>query len=594
MNKSINKGQETVKHGEAVLKFVKRTVTSTVAKAMGLILALSLATTSFAIMTLASSLNDAEALNVAGSMRMQSYRLAHDIQASSSDYTDHIVMFERSIYSPSMKALQSWTVPKDITNDYYMLIIRWHELKHVLKSQDREMYLELVAEFVQQIDAFVFKLQNFSEQKLIKLAWVGGLGLGGILIVSIFVVHYIRKQIVKPLNSLVSASQQIQSRSFDVELNVSSENEMGILTQTFNDMAAELGKLYRGLEKAVNEKTQKLQHANDSLKVLYKSSQELTVSRITQDNFEAILKHIVSLEGIVAAKLEITAEGEKPLILTEGSECTKCGANCQSQALSLDGIELGTLYWKVSLPCPDQALIDNFVQILSRAVYYNQAQRQAEQLLLMEERATIARELHDSLAQSLSYLKIQVSLLKRGMAKLPASNQLEKTTPILTELDTGLSSAYTQLRELLTTFRLSITEGSFGSALNEMTEQLSEQTEAKIELNNELSSIELDANQQVHLLQLIREATINAVKHANATTIAIRCQETEDKVTVSVIDDGVGFDKQNEKLNHYGLSIMKERASRLNGNLSVLSQMGEGCQVLLEYPKTKEVNVERI
>ncbi len=594
VNKSINKGEEAVKHGEAVLKFVKRSVTSTVAKAMGLILALSLATTSFAIITLASSLNDAEAVNVAGSMRMQSYRLAHDIQSSSADYTDHIVMFERSIYSPSMKALQSWTVPKDITNDYYMLIIRWHELKHVLRSQDREMYLELVAEFVQQIDAFVFKLQNFSEQKLIKLAWVGGLGLGGILIVSMFVVHYIRKQIVKPLNSLVSASQQIQSRSFDVELNVSSENEMGILTQTFNDMAAELGKLYRGLEKAVNEKTQKLQHANDSLKVLYKSSQELTVSRITHDNFEAILKHIVSLEGIAAAKLEITAEGEKPLILTEGGECTKCGDNCQSKALSLDGIELGTLYWKVTLPCPDQALIDNFVQILSRAVYYNQAQRQAEQLLLMEERATIARELHDSLAQSLSYLKIQVSLLKRGMAKLPESNQLEKTTPILAELDTGLSSAYTQLRELLTTFRLSITEGSFGSALNEMTEQLSEQTEAKIELNNELSSIELDANQQVHLLQLIREATINAIKHANATKISIRCQETEDKVTVSVIDDGVGFDKQNEKLNHYGLSIMQERASRLNGNLSVTSQMGEGCQVLLEYPKTKEVNVERI
>ena len=150
------------------------------------------------------------------------------------------------------------------------------------------------------------------------------------------------------------------------------------------------------------------------------------------------------------------------------------------------------MYWKVVLPCPDPALIDNFVQIISRAIYYNQAQRQAEQLLLMEERATIARELHDSLAQALSYLKIQVSLLKRGMSKLPASEQLEKTQPILLELDTGLSSAYTQLRELLTTFRLTIREGSFGNALQEMTEQLGEQTESNIVLINELSSIELD------------------------------------------------------------------------------------------------------
>lgn len=585
---------QSLPNGERVFKSVKNSVTRTVAKAMGLILALSVATTSFAIITLASSLNDAEAVNVAGSMRMQSYRLAHDIQTQSVDYPSHIQMFERSIYSPSMKALQGWTVPSDITHDYYSLIMRWHELKQVLKSQDRERYLVLVEGFVNQIDAFVFKLQNFSEQKLIKLAWVGGLGLGGILIVSLFVVHYIRKQIVRPLNALVRASEQIKSRSFDVELNVSSDNEMGILTRTFNTMAADLGKLYRGLEKAVNEKTQKLQHANDSLKVLYKSSQELTASRIGQDNFEAILAHIVSLEGISAVKLEITAEGERPLVLTQGEACSGCDHSCQSKALSLDGVELGTLYWKVALPCPDQALIDNFVQILSRAVYYNQAQRQAEQLLLMEERATIARELHDSLAQSLSYLKIQVSLLKRSMAKLPDSHQLEKTTPILAELDTGLSAAYTQLRELLTTFRLTIKEGSFGHALTEMTEQLAEQTNAEIKLSNELSSIELDANQQVHLLQLIREATINAIKHANAKNITIQCHETETKVVVSILDDGQGFDQSVEKLNHYGMSIMHERASRLCGTLAVTSQANQGCEVLLEYPKTKEPNIDRM
>jgi len=117
-----------------VFKSVKKSVTSTIAKAMVLILSLSIATTSFAIITLASSLNDAEAVNVAGSMRMQSYRLAHDIQIMSVDYAAHIEMFERSIYSPSMKALQSWTVPEDITHDYYRLIIRWHELKEVLNK----------------------------------------------------------------------------------------------------------------------------------------------------------------------------------------------------------------------------------------------------------------------------------------------------------------------------------------------------------------------------------------------------------------------------------------------------------------------------
>ncbi|CAH1525187.1 Nitrate/nitrite sensor protein NarQ [Vibrio jasicida] len=578
-----------------MFKNVKKSVTRTIASAMMLILLLSVATTGFAIFTLASSLNDAEAVNVAGSMRMQSYRLAHDIQSESVDYSSHIDLFEASIYSHSMRALQHWTVPEDITKDYYRLILRWHELKSVLKSQDRTQYLVLVAGFVQQIDAFVFKLQNYSEQKLINLAWIGGLGLGGILCASMFVVHFIRLEVVRPLRALVAASEQIKNRSFDVSLNVSSDNEMGILTRTFNRMAMDLGNLYRGLEKAVDEKTRKLQHANQSLQVLYDSSKELTASRIHQENFQAILQHIASLEGIRAVKLEIDQIGEPNWILTEGEKCRHgCDTDCHSETLTLDGEHLGYLHWKAGLPCPNETLIGNFVQILSRAVYYNRAQRQAEQLLLMEERATIARELHDSLAQALSYLKIQVSLLKRSVKNIPDEKAIAQTNQVIAELDTGLSAAYTQLRELLTTFRLTIKEGSFGQALQEMVATLDEQTTAEISLNNKLSSTELDAHQQVHLLQLIREATINAIKHAQAKNIKIQCLDSGGKVTVTVADDGIGFDQQSEKLNHYGMSIMQERAARLHADLSIEAEKNDGCIVRLEFQHSKEVNIDSV
>ncbi|CAE6920629.1 COG3850 Signal transduction histidine kinase [Vibrio sp. B1REV9] len=578
-----------------MFKNVKKSVTRTIASAMMLILLLSVATTGFAIFTLASSLNDAEAVNVSGSMRMQSYRLAHDIQSESVDYSAHIDLFEESIYSHSMRALQHWSVPDDITQDYYRLILRWHELKSVLKSQDRDQYLVLVAGFVKQIDGFVFKLQNYSEQKLINLAWIGGLGLGGILCVSMFVVHFVRLEVVKPLRALVFASEQIKDRSFDVSLNVSSDNEMGILTRTFNRMASDLGKLYRGLEQAVDEKTRKLQHANQSLQVLYDSSKELTASRINQDNFQAILQHIASLEGIRAVKLEIDQIDEPNWILTEGDSCChECDSECHSKVLTLDGQHLGYLHWKVGLPCPNESLIDNFVQILSRAVYYNRAQRQAEQLLLMEERATIARELHDSLAQALSYLKIQVSLLKRSVRNIPDEKAIEQTNQVIAELDTGLSAAYTQLRELLTTFRLTIKEGSFGQALKEMVSTLDDQTEANISLNNRLSSTELDAHQQVHLLQLIREATINAIKHAKAKNIEIQCLDFDGKVTVTVVDDGIGFDQQDEKLNHYGMSIMQERAARLHADLKIEAATNSGCTVRLEFQHSKEVNIDSV
>ncbi len=578
-----------------MFKNVKKSVTRTIASAMLLILLLSVATTGFAIFTLASSLNDAEAVNVAGSMRMQSYRLAHDIQIRSVDYSSHIDAFEHSIYSPSMKALQHWSVPEDITHDYYRLIMRWHELKSVLRGEDPSQYQLLVAGFVQQIDDFVFKLQNFSEQKLINLAWIGGLGLGGILCASMFVVHFIRLEVVRPLRALVFASERIKNRSFDINLAVSSDNEMGILTRTFNRMATDLGKLYRGLEQAVDEKTRKLQHANQSLEVLYDSSKELTASRINQDNFQAILKHIASLEGIKAVKLEIEQLGEPNWILTEGEECCHdCDDECHAEPLTLDGEHLGSLYWKAGLPCPNETLIDNFVQILSRAVYYNRAQRQAEQILLMEERATIARELHDSLAQALSYLKIQVALLKRSVKNLPDEKAIAQANQVIAELDTGLSAAYTQLRELLTTFRLTIKEGSFGQALQEMVETLNEQTTAEITLKNRLSSTELDAHQQVHLLQLIREATLNAIKHAQADHIHIQCLDCDGKVTVTVSDDGVGFEHQDEKINHYGMTIMQERAARLHADLQIEASINKGCTVKLEFQHSKEVSFDSV
>ncbi len=564
-------------------------VTQTVAKALGLILLLSIATFSFAVISLSSSLSDAEAVNVSGSMRMQSYRLAHDIHSDDANYDLHIDQFEASLYKPALTNLQRWSVPEDIVEDYQGIVTRWLELKQVLKSENKAEYLTMVADYVGQIDEFVFKLQQYSEGKTIALSWVGGLGLGGILLCAIYVVHFVRSKIVRPLNSLVLASEQIQNHSFDVNLNVESSNELGVLTSTFNQMAKDLGHLYKGLESAVNEKTAKLQHANRSLEVLYKSSQELSATRMNAENFQNILNQIASLEGVAAVKLEVNEEDDHPLVLVAGDKCMgECGTDCQTKPLRLDGVDLGYLHWKAGIPCPDPALIDNFVQILSRAVYYNQAQRQTEQLILMEERATIARELHDSLAQSLSYLKIQVSLLKRLIAKEPDESNRKKSDAIVKDIEEGLVGAYTQLRELLTTFRLTIKEGSFGSALTEMLKQLNERTDATIQLNNELSSVDLDAHQQVHMLQLIREATINAIKHSDATKIDIACLTKGHNIEVTVKDDGEGFKSETSKLNHYGMSIMQERAARLNGQLQIDSEVGQGCTIKLSFTNIKE------
>ncbi|UTV29315.1 nitrate/nitrite two-component system sensor histidine kinase NarQ [Photobacterium atrarenae] len=551
-------------------------VTATIARAMLVILLLSVTTTSLALLTLASSLNDAEAINVSGSMRMQSYRLAYDIQTQSPLLPAHQAQFEQSLFSTSMAALDHWTVPDEIKHHYASLITRWESLHPLLHSGESQGFLDEMVSFVDDIDRFVFELQEFSEIKLQILSITGGLGLSLILLVALFTIHFTQRKIVSPLNQLVTASEQIQSGQFDVKLAVKSDNELGVLAGTFSQMATELGKLYRGLEKTVDEKTRRLRHANDSLQVLYQCSQELSVSRLSSQHFSAMLDTLINIEGLTAAKLVIDESNGRNTEITAG---TPGDSTWHYQDLDLDGHILGQLWWQYTLPCPDKSLIDNLARTLARGIYYNRAQKQAEQLLLMEERATIARELHDSLAQSLSYLKIQMTLLKRQLD----SRQHDSAMAIIGEIDQSLSGAYTQLRELLSTFRLTIKEANFGEALVEMLKPLDEQTDAMLIIENHLSSLNLDAHHQVHLLQLIREAVLNAIKHAGADEITVHCEQRGELVKIEVTDDGRGFDPADEKRNHYGLAIMTERASRLNGELSIHTTQGTGCKVALSF-----------
>ncbi|WP_058119931.1 nitrate/nitrite two-component system sensor histidine kinase NarQ [Photobacterium kishitanii] len=553
-------------------------VTTTIGRSMVAILFLVSTTISLALCMLVSSLNDAAAINTAGSLRMQSYRLAFDIETQSPLLSSHTVAFEQSLTSPTMQALHHWYVPQKIQNHYTELVLTWQAVRSQLDQIDKDGYLAQVAPFVDRIDQFVFELQQSSENKLHLLALISAMGLLLILMVVLFTIQFTQRKIVVPLNQLMAGCKQIKQHQFALTINNNSGNELGILARTFTQMAADLDKFYSDLEQSVSEKTHRLRHANESLKVLYNCSQQLSVSRLTHHHFQHMLETLIAIDGLTAAKLIIEeSNGTTTEIIVGEHQSTAW----HQQQLLIDGETMGQLWWQYQLPCPDLALIENIANILSRGIYYNRAQKQTEQLLLMEERATIARELHDSLAQSLSYLKIQLTLLKRQLNVTTDSNNNQWQT--VQTIDEELANAYTQLRELLSTFRLTIKEANFSEALTQLLAPLREQTSAQFSIENQLPSMALIAHNQVHLLQIIREAVLNAIKHANARHIRVCCHQHQDIISVEITDDGIGFDPSQSKLNHYGLNIMQERTSCLKGQLTIHSQIGFGSQVKLQF-----------
>ena len=201
---------------------------------------------------------------------------------------------------------------------------------------------------------------------------------------------------------------------------------------------------------------------------------------------------------------------------------------------------------------------------------------------LLEERAAIARELHDSLAQSLAFLKIQVARLQATLREAPS--QGPAATETAAQLRDGVSSAYRQVKELITAFRVRIGSHGLGPALEEAVDEFTQRSGLVIALDNRLGDIGLTVNEEFHMLQVVREALSNTVRHARATHVSVSLTATHGGPVVAIVqDDGKGFSKPIAEPQHYGLSIMRERAASLGGELAISAQADAGTRVCLTF-----------
>ena len=558
---------------------VKRPVSASLARAFFYIVLLSILSTGIALLTLASSLRDAEAINIAGSLRMQSYRLGYDLQRQSQQLHDHRQLFQQALHSPVLNNLNAWYVPQAVKTRYAHLHANWLEMNKRLNEGDIDWYQENINNYVNQIDLFVLALQHYAERKMMLVVAISLAGGIGIFTLVFFTLRRIRHQVVQPLNHLVMASQRMEQGQFDsLPLDTSLPNELGLLAKTFTQMSSELQKLYLSLEASVAEKTRDLHEAKRRLEVLYQCSQALNTSQIDVHCFRLILQ--IVREHDAACWLELTV-GDNWRI----SEGHKNGElPLQIIPVTMQDTVYGELQWQSENASAFAPLMNSVSTMLGRGLYFNQAQKHFQQLLLMEERATIARELHDSLAQVLSYLRIQLTLLKRSI-----SQDNDTAQSIMADFSRALNDAYQQLRELLTTFRLTLQQADLPSALREMLDTLQNQTSAKLSLDCRLPTLALDAQMQVHLLQIIREAVVNAIKHANASEIAVSCVTAPDgNHTVFIRDNGIGIGDPTEPEGHYGLNIMRERAERLGGTLSFSQPSGGGTLVSISFRSVED------
>ncbi|GAP13638.1 histidine kinase [Longilinea arvoryzae] len=199
---------------------------------------------------------------------------------------------------------------------------------------------------------------------------------------------------------------------------------------------------------------------------------------------------------------------------------------------------------------------------------------QAEEAAVIAERNRLARELHDAVSQTL----FSANLIAEVLPRLWERDQTEARARLV-ELRQLTRGAFAEMRTLLFELRPAVfKEAKLGDLLKHLTQGISIQSQIPIALNVE-GEQSLSPEVKIALYRITQEALNNIVKHADPTqaSVNLRCQP--DKMALSICDNGCGFNPAAVSSDHFGLSIMQERAASINANLNLKSKPDCGTQI---------------
>ncbi|MCG6936804.1 MAG: histidine kinase [Gammaproteobacteria bacterium] len=205
------------------------------------------------------------------------------------------------------------------------------------------------------------------------------------------------------------------------------------------------------------------------------------------------------------------------------------------------------------------------------------------QQLIKNERNIIANELHDSLAQTLASLRFQIRVLDQSLQ--PVGDFMAFKT--IESIEHTLDEASTDLRELIAYCRIPIEQQGLFPAIKRAVEKFRRETGIHIKLQCNDETLTLPSNIELNAYRIVQEALTNIKKHARAHIVRVLLtHDGHGNIRMLIENDGKGFDQR--KINssdgkHFGLSIMKERAKHIGGDLKVETEPDEGTRVELKF-----------
>lgn len=600
----------------------------------------------------------AAAINVAGSLRMESYKLAM-LAGRLSDGSDHTRAVEgvraqiqringtllllqhgdpqRPLFLPPTSAIRN--VYSEVQSEWRTQLVPQVEsllapdAPATTPASASYAAQQLAERFVLRVDHLVQRIERDSENRTFWLRASQLTLLGLALVGTVSIIYLLFDMIVVPVTRLQGGLDRMREKDFSVRLPVNSNDEFGMLARGYNQMADKLQDSYTNLEQRVHTKTSELEQQNKELALLYDSASFLQQPQSAEAMCHGFLQRISDYFGADGGSVRVLDPNRNNIHmlvhrgisaeLVESERCLKVGdclcgeavvsklavihdlrrraethnLKCHREGFSTISIfhifaqrqYLGffNLHFRKTtvFTVAQTALLETLGQLLGTAIENQRLQVRERELAISEERNLVAQGLHDSIAQGLNFLNLQVQMLEQSLKQ----QRIDEVESIVPMLRAGVDESYQDVRELLHNFRTRLQEGTLVSSLETVIDKFRRQSGIAVDFDADSDGAPFPREHQLQLLFIVQEALSNVRKHASASRVQIRLADEQD-FTLSVKDNGHGFDVQ--KLQtlgdaHVGINIMRERAQRIDAQLELKSQQGEGTEVVLHLPRAQ-------
>jgi two-component system, NarL family, nitrate/nitrite sensor histidine kinase NarX len=578
----------------------------------------------------------AAAVNEAGRMRMQTWRLASAVQADlpAAEVAKLVAQFDQSLSllrngDPGRPLFVPWD--DNVAREFSAIETLWQSQRPqwlAARPTDAQHSVQAADGFVGAIDGFVLRIEEqlsgFTAILNLFQFVMMALAVGGAVVMLYTGYLYV----INPLGHLKRGLERVERGEFDTRVDVDTRDEFGQVAAGFNRMTATLQSLYGGLETQVANKTRRIEAQRARLEALYEVSaflsQASTIEELSR-GFSQRVRQVMKADA-VAVRWSDEAnqrylmlasdcfpqdmQDEERSLLAGACACGNLKPDARTRVIPIHthdaapmrhcaraGYEslvsvpvrlqqrlIGEidLFFRsqVQLNADETELLDALASHLASALEGLRAAALEREAAVGEERALLARELHDSIAQSLAFLKIQAGLLRSAVQK----QQPDKVDSTLDELDAGLKESINDVRELLVHFRTRTNTDDIEAALQETLQKFQHQTGLPARLHLEGEGLPLPADVQVQVLHVLQEALSNVRKHAGASHVSLDVHKGA-RWRFVVRDNGAGFEpRQRLGENHVGMKIMRERAERIGASVDLVSSPGQGTTVSLTLP----------